>query len=368
MLAVIVPVIVLTLAFAWWFREGNPRPATPDWSYSGPVEMIVWSIPALVVLFLGGIGWISAHASTRSAARLAQAEPIDVEVVSLDWKWLFIYPAEGIASVNRLVVPAGQPIRFRLTSGTVMNSFFVPQLGSQIYTMAAWPPSSTCRPTVLATFPASPPNSAGRVFPTCVSWSRQCRPSSWLLARQHARHRRKARRRKLWKAWPARPRRQAGDVRQRGAGRVQISHPQRDPVMFGKLSWDAIPYNQPIPMAASLGVILAIASIIALVLWKGWTRYLWDEWITSVDHKRTFCAMAWPARHRQSGSRELLALEPFVLGERDREDAGAPGTTCDRRAPAAQGARTGRVHDRTSARRSTPRTRRAPRRRWATRS
>ncbi len=137
MLAVIVPVIVLTLAFAWWFREGNSRARRlPDWSYSGRIEMIVWSIPALVVLFLGGIGWISAHRLDPKAPIASQAEPIAVEVVSLDWKWLFIYPAEGIASVNRLVVPAGQPIRFRLTSGTVMNSFFVPQLGSQIYTMA----------------------------------------------------------------------------------------------------------------------------------------------------------------------------------------------------------------------------------------
>jgi cytochrome o ubiquinol oxidase subunit 2 len=137
MLAVAVPVIVLTFVFAWWFRAGNAKARRlPDWSYSGRLEFIVWSIPALVILFLGGIAWIGSHDLEPSKPIRSDAHPIDVEVVSLDWKWLFIYPAEGIASVNRLVVPAGAPIRFRLTSAGVMNSFFVPQLGSQIYTMA----------------------------------------------------------------------------------------------------------------------------------------------------------------------------------------------------------------------------------------
>jgi cytochrome o ubiquinol oxidase subunit 2 len=138
MLAVVVPVIVLTIGFAWWFRAGNRRARyLPDWEYSGRIEMIVWSIPALVILFLGGIAWISSHDldPPRPLAG-ATAPPLDVDVVSLDWKWLFIYPAQGIASVNHLVVPAGLPIHFRLTSASVMNSFFVPQLGSQIYTMA----------------------------------------------------------------------------------------------------------------------------------------------------------------------------------------------------------------------------------------
>jgi len=138
MLAVIIPVIVATFAFAWWFRAGNKKARyLPDWSYSGRLELLVWSIPVLVVLFLGGIGWVSSH-DLDPAKPLAQADakPIEIQVVSLDWKWLFIYPDEGVASVNRLVVPTGTPIHFRLTSATVMNSFFVPQLGSQIYTMA----------------------------------------------------------------------------------------------------------------------------------------------------------------------------------------------------------------------------------------
>jgi cytochrome o ubiquinol oxidase subunit II len=136
MLAVVIPVIVLTLVFAWWFRARNKRARyRPDWEFSGRIEMIIWSIPALIVLFLGGIAWTGSHDLDPPAPLADSTAPLDVEVISLDWRWLFIYPHEGIASLNRLVVPAGVPLRFRLTSTTVMNSFFVPQLGSQIYTM-----------------------------------------------------------------------------------------------------------------------------------------------------------------------------------------------------------------------------------------
>jgi cytochrome o ubiquinol oxidase subunit 2 len=136
MLAVVIPVILLTIGFAWWFRAGNARARyLPTWEYSGRIEMIVWSIPTLLIVFLGGIAWISAHDLDPPRAIEAAAAPLDVEVISLDWKWLFIYPDRGIASVNRLVVPVGIPVRFRLTSASVMNSFFVPELGSQIYTM-----------------------------------------------------------------------------------------------------------------------------------------------------------------------------------------------------------------------------------------
>ena len=137
MLAVVVPVILLTLAFAWWFRAGNKwARRDPEWAYSGPVEVTVWAIPTLVVLFLGGIAWIGSHDLDPGRPVASSAPPMNVQVVSLDWKWLFIYPDLGVASVNRLVVPAGTPLKLQLTSASVMNSFFVPQLGSQIYTMA----------------------------------------------------------------------------------------------------------------------------------------------------------------------------------------------------------------------------------------
>jgi cytochrome o ubiquinol oxidase subunit II len=136
MLAVIVPVIIATLSFAWWFRSGNRAARRrPTWAYSGRIEFVTWTIPMLVVMFLGGICWIGAH-DLDPPRPLAGADPLTVEVISLDWKWLFIYPEEGVAAVNQLTIPVGRPVRFRLTSATVMNSFFIPQLGSQIYTMA----------------------------------------------------------------------------------------------------------------------------------------------------------------------------------------------------------------------------------------
>jgi cytochrome o ubiquinol oxidase subunit II len=136
MLAIIVPVIVATLAVSWWFRSSNRRARRrPDFVYSGRIELIVWSIPALVIVFLGGIAWISSHDLDPARPLPSRAPPLEVQVVSLDWKWLFIYPQQGIASVNRLVVPVGVPLHLRLTSATVWNVFWVPQLGSMLYCM-----------------------------------------------------------------------------------------------------------------------------------------------------------------------------------------------------------------------------------------
>jgi cytochrome o ubiquinol oxidase subunit 2 len=137
MLVIVVPTIVATLAFAWWFRASNSRAQyRPNWTFSGTLELIVWAIPALVVIFLGGIAWFGSHALDPYRPLPGKDKPVEIEVVSLDWKWLFIYPDDGIAAVNELVMPVGRPVHFRLTSSGVMNSFFVPQLGSQIYTMA----------------------------------------------------------------------------------------------------------------------------------------------------------------------------------------------------------------------------------------
>jgi len=137
MLAIAAPVIVVTLTFAWWFRASNLKARyLPDWSYSGRLELMVWSVPLMVILFLGGIGWIGAHDLDPDKPIASRAKPLEVQVISLDWKWLFIYPDQGVASVNQLVIPVDVPVHFSLTSASVMNSFFVPQLGSQIYAMA----------------------------------------------------------------------------------------------------------------------------------------------------------------------------------------------------------------------------------------
>jgi cytochrome o ubiquinol oxidase subunit 2 len=135
MLVVVIPVIVLTIGFAWWYRASNARARyRPEWAYSGGVELVIWSIPAMVVILLAGVGWISSH-ELDPARKLEGGPPLEIQVVSLDWKWLFIYPDEHVATVNDLVVPTGTPLEFTLTSATVMTAFFVPQLGSQVYTM-----------------------------------------------------------------------------------------------------------------------------------------------------------------------------------------------------------------------------------------
>jgi cytochrome o ubiquinol oxidase subunit 2 len=136
MLAIIIPTMMATIAFAFWFRRGNTKATyRPDWEYSGAVEMVVWAIPALTIMLLGGIAWIGSHQLEPSKPLKSNVPAINVQVVSMDWKWLFIYPDQGIATVNQLVVPAGTPVSFRLTSATVWNTFFVPQMGSMIYTM-----------------------------------------------------------------------------------------------------------------------------------------------------------------------------------------------------------------------------------------
>jgi len=154
MLVVVLPVIALTLGFAWWYRASNKRAVYwPDWSYSGDIELVVWSIPAMVVILLAGVAWSGSHLLDPARELNSDVKPIRIEVVSLDWKWLFIYPDLEIATVNQLVVPTGTPVEFLLTSASVMNSFFIPQLGSQIYTM----PGMATRLNLLAERPGDYP-------------------------------------------------------------------------------------------------------------------------------------------------------------------------------------------------------------------
>src|SRR6266446_4047060 len=137
MLAIVIPVILAILGVAFWFRASNERAHyRPNFTYSGRLEMLVWSIPAMTVFLVGGVAWVGAHDLSPRKPIASAVKPLRVQVASLDWKWLFIYPDQGVASVNYLAIPVGTPVSFELTSSGVMNSFFVPQLGSQIYTMA----------------------------------------------------------------------------------------------------------------------------------------------------------------------------------------------------------------------------------------
>jgi len=136
MLAIVVPTIIAIFAFAFWFRRSNRRARyQPDWAYSGRIELVVWAIPALTVILLGGVAWIGSHQLDPARPVEGTGEVVTIQVVSLDWKWLFIYPDQRIATINTLTVPIGAPLHFKLTSASVMNVFFIPQLGSMIYTM-----------------------------------------------------------------------------------------------------------------------------------------------------------------------------------------------------------------------------------------
>lgn len=147
MLLIIVPVIALTFLFAWRYRHtqtDNSVPYDPEWDHSTMLELIIWGAPLLIIIALGLLTWITTHTLDpyRPLERIdanrpipATTKPLEVDVVALDWKWLFIYPEQGIATVNELAAPVDRPIRFKITASTVMNSFYIPELAGQIYAM-----------------------------------------------------------------------------------------------------------------------------------------------------------------------------------------------------------------------------------------
>jgi cytochrome o ubiquinol oxidase subunit 2 len=137
MLIVVIPVIVLTLWFAWHYRASNTKATyTPNWSYSHRIEAVVWGIPIVIIAILGWITWYSTHKLDPFKPLESDVKPLEIQVVALDWKWLFIYPEQHIAAVNEIAIPTNTPVHFKITSDSVMNVFFIPQLGSQIYAMA----------------------------------------------------------------------------------------------------------------------------------------------------------------------------------------------------------------------------------------
>ena len=136
MLLVVVPVIIMTLAFAWKYRASNTKARyEPKWSHSTAIEVVVWSIPCMIVLVLAVLTWRSSHSLDPYRPLESDTKPVVIEAISLDWKWLFIYPEENIATVNEITFPVDTPLNFKITSDSVMNAFFIPQLGTMIYSM-----------------------------------------------------------------------------------------------------------------------------------------------------------------------------------------------------------------------------------------
>ena len=169
MLIPVVPVIIMTLWFGWRYRASNTAATyAPDFEHSNRIEAVVWAIPTLIIFALGAVTWVSTHqldprAPLANTAATA-VKPIEVEVVSLDWKWLFIYPEYGVASVNEMAMPVGRPVHFKLTSATVMDSFFIPQLGSQIYTMTGMETQLSLRADKPGTYDGISANYSGTGF------------------------------------------------------------------------------------------------------------------------------------------------------------------------------------------------------------
>ncbi|MFC3579473.1 ubiquinol oxidase subunit II [Sphingomonas hylomeconis] len=145
MLVIVVPVIALVCLFAWRYRASNEEATyEPDWDHSTQLELLIWAAPLLIIICLGAVTWTATHLLDpyRPIERIAKGRPVapntkplDVQVVALDWKWLFIYPEYGIATVNELAAPVDRPIRFRITASSVMNAFYVPDLAGMIYAM-----------------------------------------------------------------------------------------------------------------------------------------------------------------------------------------------------------------------------------------
>ncbi|WP_231588899.1 ubiquinol oxidase subunit II [Aquitalea pelogenes] len=137
MLLVVIPVIVMTFLFAWKYRASNKDAIyTPKWSHSNKIEAVVWIIPIIIVSCLAVVTWNTTHKLDPYRPLDSDKKPINVQVVAMNWKWLFIYPDLNIATVNQLAFPKNVPVNFRITSDAAMNSFFIPQLGGQIYAMA----------------------------------------------------------------------------------------------------------------------------------------------------------------------------------------------------------------------------------------
>jgi cytochrome o ubiquinol oxidase subunit 2 len=137
MLLVVIPVIAMTLYFAWRYRASNTKATyAPKWSHSTAIEAVVWTVPCIIIAILATITWTTTHALDPYKPLDHHAKPITIQAVSMDWKWAFIYPDYGVASVNELAIPTNVPVHFEITSDSVMNAFFIPQLGSQIYAMA----------------------------------------------------------------------------------------------------------------------------------------------------------------------------------------------------------------------------------------
>ncbi|QNT78539.1 ubiquinol oxidase subunit II [Entomobacter blattae] len=171
MLLIVVPVIILSIIFAIKYRQKNVDAGKaeylPHWAHSNKVEVVIWGIPVLMIAFLATLTWESTHSLDPYKVIPASdpnVKPLEIQVVAMDWKWLFIYPDEGLAVVNQVAIPVNRPVRFTITSDSVMNSFFIPQLGSMIYAMAGMQTQLNLMATSEGNYAGLSTNYSGRGF------------------------------------------------------------------------------------------------------------------------------------------------------------------------------------------------------------
>ncbi len=165
MLLIVIPVIVLVLVVAWRYRASNTQAKyEPEWSHSNKIEAVMWSVPIIIVGILGVIAWRTSHELDPFRPIASTVKPVHIDAVALDWKWLFIYPDQHVASVNEVALPVGVPVVFHITSATVMNSFFIPRLGSQIYAMANMQTADNLVASVPGTYRGISANFSGEGF------------------------------------------------------------------------------------------------------------------------------------------------------------------------------------------------------------
>jgi cytochrome o ubiquinol oxidase subunit II len=165
MLIVVIPVLVLTWVFAWKYREGNLKSKhAPDWEHNHIAECCWWGVPCVIIVILAILTWKSSHDLNPFQPIVNGTKPIEIQAVALDWKWLFIYPEQGIATVNFIQFPEKTPINFEITADAPMNSFWIPQLGGQIYAMPAMRSKLHLIANEVGTFRGASANISGEGF------------------------------------------------------------------------------------------------------------------------------------------------------------------------------------------------------------
>ncbi|HTH99090.1 MAG TPA: ubiquinol oxidase subunit II [Stellaceae bacterium] len=166
MLIVVVPVIVLTLIFAYRYRASNTRANyMPNWAHSYKIEVVIWGVPCLIIIALGSLAWKWSHDLDPYKPLVSSVKPIEIDVVALDWKWLFIYPEQHVASMSEVAIPVNTPVLFNITGDSdAMNSFFIPQIGSQIYAMSGMRTQDNLIATKTGTYDGLSANYSGHGF------------------------------------------------------------------------------------------------------------------------------------------------------------------------------------------------------------